>query len=35
MYYLMASPLNINHLFSEAMVYIIYIQLHYVSIQMK
>lgn len=35
MYYLVYSPLNINYLFSKDMVYIIYIQLHYVFIQMK
>lgn len=34
MYYLVYSPLNINHLFSKYMVYIIYIQLYYVPIQM-
>lgn len=34
MYYLVYSPLNINHLFSKDVVYIIYIQLYYVPIQM-
>lgn len=35
MYYLVYNPLNINHLLSEDMVYIIYIRSHYVFIQMK
>lgn len=35
MYYLVYGPLIINHIFSKDMVYIIYIRLHYVFIQMK
>ena len=34
-YYLMYRPLNINHLLSKDMVYIIYIRSHYVFIQAK